>query len=245
MCSRDDGRYAAAHARYTDAFAGVAHEIVRVADARSMSEGYNRGLAQVRGEIVLMSHDDLELLAPRDFARRLIGHMRRFDLLGVAGTSRVVGPAWIHAVPPHLYGQLVHPDKDPAVFLVSIYSTPTRGVGGMQAIDGVLMCARRRLLDKLRFDERFDRFHLYDVDFSYAAHLAGFSVGVACDLDVFHNSFGRYDNPEWVGEAHKFIEKHAAVLPSTPVPLKWRATTLRMPGLEAAARLLRPDHWAD
>src|SRR5688500_4141752 len=90
MCSRDDARFAAAHARYTDAFGGFPHEIVRIPDARSMSEGYNRGLAQVRGDVIVMSHDDLELLAPRDFARRLLGHMDRFDLLGVAGTTRVV-----------------------------------------------------------------------------------------------------------------------------------------------------------
>jgi len=40
------------------------YEIVAVRDARSLAEGYNRGVARSSGDIVILSHDDIEFLDP-------------------------------------------------------------------------------------------------------------------------------------------------------------------------------------
>src|SRR5690348_2577735 len=103
MCSVDDGRAQAATQAYSRVFRGEEFEMIRIADATSLAEGLNRGLARSRGELVVFSHDDVEFLAP-DFARRLEGHMSHCDILGVAGTRRLAGPNWTDAGPPYLYG---------------------------------------------------------------------------------------------------------------------------------------------
>src|SRR5829696_8291577 len=139
ICSRDDARFGRAEAAYRAALSSVQHEIIRIPDARGMSEGYSRGIARTRGELLLLSHDDVELLSPDAFAPRLFGHMERFDLIGIAGTTRTVGPGWSMAGPPHLYGQVAHENAN-APLRVNIFSAPARFVGGVQALDGVLMC---------------------------------------------------------------------------------------------------------
>jgi len=37
---------------------------VRIPDARSLAEGYNRGLRRARGDLLLFSHDDVRIVTP-------------------------------------------------------------------------------------------------------------------------------------------------------------------------------------
>ena len=243
MCSRDDARFSSANATYAKALAGTDHELIRIPDARSMSEGYNRALSQAKGDLILLSHDDIELLSPDSFASRLLGHMERFDVLGVAGTTRLMGPAWFNAGPPWLYGQLVHPDPEPGHYRVSLFGAPARSMGSMQAVDGVLMCVRRPVFDKVQFDERYTRFHLYDIDFSFTAHLAGFRVGCAFDLDIHHKSAGSFKDPDWEAAGRAFIAKYEKQLAPPEFPVKWQGSVSKVSSLAEARRRLHPDHW--
>ena len=243
MCSRDDARFAAVSATYAPALAGVEHEVIRIPDARSMSEGYNRALVQSKGDLLLLSHDDIELLTPKEFVPRLLGHMQRFDVLGVAGTTRLMGPAWFNAGPPFLYGQVVHPDPEPGHYRVSLFNAPARAMGHMQAVDGVLMCVRRQVFERIRFDERYTSFHLYDIDFSFSAHRAGFSIGVACDLDLHHKSAGSFRDPEWEKAGHQFIAKYEKQLVPPDFPVKWQGSVSKVRSLAEAVRRLHSDHW--
>jgi len=58
-CSIDPVRAAAIERHYERLL-----EIVAVGDARSLAEGYNRGVARSSGDIVILSHDDIEFLDP-------------------------------------------------------------------------------------------------------------------------------------------------------------------------------------
>jgi GT2 family glycosyltransferase len=50
----------------------------------------------------------------------------------------------------------------------------------------------------LSFDEAtFDRFHFYDLDFSYRAHLAGAKVAICLDIALYHDSAGNYSEEYW------------------------------------------------
>ena len=243
MCSRDDARFAGASATYAKALAGTDHEVIRIPDARSMSEGYNRALLQAKGDPILLSHDDIELLSPDTFASRLLGHMEHFDVLGVAGTTRLMGPAWFNGGPPHLYGQLVHPHPDAGHYRVSLFGAPARSMGHMQAVDGVLMSVRRAVFERIRFDERYSGFHLYDVDFSFTAHLAGYRVGCAFDLDLYHHSAGAFRDPEWEKAAWAFMAKYEKQLAAPEFPVKWQGSVAKVNSLAEARRRLHPDHW--
>jgi GT2 family glycosyltransferase len=210
ICSIDDAKFAAAEMMYSRLFADEGHELIRIADARSLAEGYNRALRQARGQRIIFSHDDIEVISP-DLPAVVASRLDQYDLIGVAGTSRLVHPQWLMAGPPDIFGQVAHAEADGTIY-VNEYGAARRVVGGIQALDGVFMAARTEVARRVGFDEAtFDGFHLYDIDFSFRAHLAGFRLAVCCDICVIHRSVGVYD-ATWERFADRFARKHAGRL---------------------------------
>lgn len=103
ICNVNPAKFAAVSANYAERLAGHAHEIIGIHDAKSLSEGYNRGARRSRGDIVIFSHDDIEILTP-DFGRRLKAHLGRHDVIGPCGTSRLVAGHWMSSGWPRLHG---------------------------------------------------------------------------------------------------------------------------------------------
>src|SRR5271168_4354609 len=118
ICSIDPAKFVAVEAMYRAAMGDEPWELIGIHDARSIAEAYNRGFARSRGETVIFSHDDVEVLNP-DFPRRITGHVARFDMIGVAGTDCVIGARWKAAGASHWFGQIAHHWKD-GKFLVNI-----------------------------------------------------------------------------------------------------------------------------
>jgi len=243
ICSIDTQKFTAVSRMYAGLLAGHPHEIIHIPDARGLCEGYNRGFAQTRGELVIFSHDDVEFRAP-DFAGRLLGHMAYCDVAGVAGTDKLSGGDWCVTGPPHSYGQVIHSGTDPGYFRVMVYSVPTRRIDRMQALDGVFLCSRREVVERVGFDQAtFTGFHMYDVDFTYRAFRAGYRVSVCADLCPVHAAVSSYDEA-WTAEERKFRAKHAATLP--PVPLRWQQLAfVVVPTIGEAVEITRPRHWDD
>jgi glycosyltransferase involved in cell wall biosynthesis len=96
VCSVNAVRFTQISECYEQLLADVPHEIIGIRDARSLAEGYNRALQRARGDIVIFSHDDILILDP-DFARKISARIREFDLLGFAGSPRVVADNWFSA----------------------------------------------------------------------------------------------------------------------------------------------------
>lgn len=216
ICSISPEKFAAACATYR-AVLGAEVEIVGIHDARSLCEGYARGLAQSTGALVVFSHDDVEVLA-HDFEERLRRQCARFDLVGVAGTKRHAGASWFHTGWPHQQGFVPHRRPDETRYRVETYGADAVGVPA-QSLDGLFLAGRREVFETLGFDaETFDGFHLYDADLSWRAHLAGFKVGVALDLCILHQSIGARGQSfdAWQVYARRFLEKHKATLPDLP-----------------------------
>jgi GT2 family glycosyltransferase len=210
ICSVDDVRFAAVSANFADLLKNEPHEIIRIADARSICEGYARGIERSRGENLIFCHDDIEILN-HDFAARLKEHLGQYDLVGVAGTNRLIRGEWVAAGPPYIFGQIAqsHPQQG---FVVRIFGAPARSVGGIHAMDGLFFAARRAVVEKIPFDaQTFDGFHHYDLDFSFAAHLAGFRLGIANDIHIIHGSWGSQDQ-NWQNYARRFDQKYAGRL---------------------------------
>lgn len=242
ICSVNAARYRAATSMYGRLLAGAPHELIGVHDARSLCEGYNRGLEASRGDLVMFSHDDVEFLAP-DFGRRVRAYLGVYDLIGVAGTSRLLGPRWAKAGPPWIYGQVAQFARGMPGFEVSIFGAPARHVGGMQAFDGLWFACRREVAASVRFDaDTFDHFHLYDLDFTFRCHLAGFRLGVVNDLHAVHASRGGYD-AVWQQQADRFTAKHAASLDPMR-PRQFLVGGARVADKREAVELMTPPHWA-
>lgn len=216
ICSIDPLRFAAIRANLEERLAGRPWELIRIGDARSLAEGYNRGLAQSRGEFVVFCHDDIELLQA-DAIERLLAGLQRYDVLGVAGTTCLRDSHWISAGTPHIHGQVVQPDGQGG-WVLNVFCRHAEGAHAepVQALDGLFIAARRAVALALGFDAvRFDGFHLYDLDFSFRAHLAGYRVGVAHDLLIHHQSTGNKDEA-WRRLGVRFEEHFAAQLASQP-----------------------------
>ena len=237
ICSIDDARYAAAAASYGRALADWPHEIVRIGDARSLADGYTRGLARTQGEVVAFSHDDVAIL-PADFGHRLAQALAAADIVGVAGASRVAGPAWPHAGHPYLHGCVVYPDGDG--YRVSVYSRQVPIATGIRVLDGVLLAMPRDVAAAVGWDETTcPGFHGYDVDFSVRATHAGLRLAVASNLGVVHRSLGGF-GPEWQAAAERLIARHPELGGSRSPDTYFHAR--RVP--DAAAALALIDGWS-
>ena len=212
VCSIDAAKFARVTANYRNLFASRELEIIGIHDARSLSEGYNRGILQSRGERIILSHDDIEILTP-DFAERVERHLERFDLIGVAGTTRLVAGKWELAGDPYAFALISAPDAESGRYKTVLRGGGPLVVAGIQALDGVFMAMRRAVAVSVPFDEAcFDHFHLYDLDFSLRAHQAGFALAVCRDLVLIHDSMGRFD-AVWEEHRRRFEAKHHAHLP--------------------------------
>ncbi len=234
-------KFAAVTASFEATFAGIDHEVVGIHDAASMCEACNRGVREARGDIVVFAHDDIELAAP-DFAARLLDRLEDADVVGIAGTTRLVGPAWASSGPPHLHGQVGYRAGEQRIEVV-IFGLDAPLRADAQALDGCFLAVRRHVLEDVSFDAAaFTGWHLYDVDFTFSAWLAAHRVAVAADLLLIHQSRGQYD-AAWKQAAAAFTAKHRAALPPqgtlTPVRVQglamesideWRLVTERLTG---------------
>lgn len=230
ICSVDAAKFQRVSALYRRLLAGVTHQILGIHDARSLCEAYNRALGNVQGDIVVFSHDDVDILST-DFAARLVAALTRFDVVGVAGATRAAGPAWSWAGHPHVHGWITHRSAATGDWLVSI-SSPWPVVGGAQVLDGVLLAGWRRVFEAVRFDAAtFDGFHFYDVDFTLRAARAGWRIGICAELLLVHESEGRFD-ADWNRFADRFRAKYPDLDAPPGVSHRYEA---RVPGTREAA----------
>jgi GT2 family glycosyltransferase len=104
---------------------------------------------------------------------------------------------WFGSGPPHIHYWVTH-RLDGGALSAGLCGARGPVVDAAQGLDGVFIAARRSAVALLGFDqETFDGFHLYDLDFSYRAHLAGLRVAIALDLLLIHDSAGKYSTEYW------------------------------------------------
>jgi tetratricopeptide (TPR) repeat protein len=207
VCSRDEQKGRRIRAHYEALFAGRDFEVIQIYDARSLCEAYNRAFARAAGDVVIFSHDDIEIVSD-DVAVRLLRHLSTSDLAGVVGTTQLAGTSWIAAGWPRLHGCIVHPNRSGPGLDFNCYGPSPRDP--IQAVDGLLIAANRRVCERIRFDEAtFDGFHFYDLDFSYRAFREGFRIAVAWDVLIVHDSAGSGEG-NWQKYAQLFLAKHGS-----------------------------------
>jgi hypothetical protein len=226
ICSIDAAKFARASESFAARLAGTPHEIVGIHDAKSLAEGYTRGFARSRGETVVFSHDDVSI-ASEDFAGALGRALAQVDVVGIAGTTKVVGAYWPAAGHPHLRGWVTVPMRDGG-YSVNIYGIDAAISTELQGIDGCLFAARRDVVEKVGFDAgTFDAFHGYDLDFSFSAHRAGYRIGTSAEIVAIHASTGAFDDA-WKVYADRFEAKHRDALPAGFTPAPWQLARIRV-----------------
>ena len=242
-CSITPARYEALCENLRALLGDEPHEFVGIHDAKSMAEGYNRGLAQARGDTIIACHDDIEILAP-NFPQILQKRLEQYDLLGVAGSTSLRGSAWVNAGPPYIFGQIAQLDAKRKGYDVVVWSAPAACVGNMRIMDGVFLAGKRSVFESTPFDQKtFRGFHLYDLDFTLRASAAGFKLAVCTDLMLIHSSRGSWDQ-HWAADAQRFIDKHRQSFDTHPV-YPWSAMRVRVEKKEDLFEILRSPYWHD
>lgn len=212
-CSIDLRKQARFEANLAEHFADWPHELLVIHDARSLAEAYNRGIDRTTGEWIVFCHDDIEFVQV-DAPWRLHAALSHQALIGVAGTTRLTGPTSLWSGPSSGYCQVAHVTPEGRL-MSSLYGIGDGLVVNAEALDGVFLACHRSVADTIRFDaDTFDHFHLYDTDFSWRAHRAGFPVGIVQDLLLIHHSLGSFDDT-WQRYADRFMAKHPEV-PAAP-----------------------------
>lgn len=155
-------------------------------NTRPLGELYNAAIDQAAPEDVLIFvHDDV-YVDDWLLAQRVQEALQQFDVVGVAGNTRVqhrqvtwhlqpeadqpgVPSVWDHG---HLSGAICH---GPAQGKLSVYGPAPRAV---RLLDGVFLAGRAGVLQRagVRFDPALG-FHFYDLDFCLCAHQAGLRLG--------------------------------------------------------------------
>ena len=243
ICSSDDAKYEQAAQMYSRFWLADQFQIFQVRNVRSLAQGYNRGLAAAEGDTLIFSHDDVEILTP-DLGERIAHHLRTFDIVGVAGTSRLVQPRWLQAGPPYIHGQVAHPIPTGG-YMIDIYSASRRVFSGIQALDGVFLACRRDVARAVQFDEQtFDGFHLYDIDFTFRAYHAGYRLAVACDIQLIHQSVGNFDHT-WEMHARRFMEKHICRLAPLSSPREFQWAGCKVDDKQTIREVMTPINWDD
>jgi GT2 family glycosyltransferase len=233
VCSIDAGKLSACTARYAQRLHPRTFEVVAIADARSLAEGYTRGLREARGRWVIFSHDDAWPLSA-DFGARLADHLDAVDIVGVAGATRAISGFWGHAGQPDTHGHIVSPNPRTGKPDVLVWGAASPRIDGVRLLDGCFIAARRDVALEVGFDAaRFDGFHLYDADFVLRAQATGRRVAVAADLTLCHLSHGDFGSA-WQRYHARFIEAHAARLDRGPAR-RARVARLAFEDFDAAA----------
>jgi tetratricopeptide (TPR) repeat protein len=229
--SIDAEKFASVSRSIERAMAGAPYEIVGVHDARSMCDGYRRGLARSAGDPVVFCHDDIELLM-HDLPARLARHLERFDVFAPVGARKLVSMNWMDAGAEYLYGAMSGPRPDGSLS-TGFFGGETREVDGIAALEGIFIVARRAAALALGWDaETLDGWHGYDTDFSFRAHLAGWRVGVVLDLAILHASGGNYD-ASYLRAMARFAAKHAGKLATFRSGANIATTHIPMPDRDA------------
>jgi GT2 family glycosyltransferase len=113
-------------------------------------------------------------------------------------------------------------------------------ITGIQAIDGLFFAVNRRVVERVRFDEQFQGFHYYDLDFSLSCYQAGFQLAVVNDVHAIHLSSGSF-GPEWQRLAPRFLAKWQLRLTPRPErPLSFCGVTVRTK--EEVLEIINPSY---
>jgi len=235
VCSIDPAKYERVTATYRALLAGTAHELIGIHDARSLAEAYNRAACSAHGDVIVFSHDDVDIVSD-DLAGSVTRALARLDVAGIAGTSRLLNAHWPAAGHPFVHGWMSMPNREGPGYYVNVYGVDGALSEGLQAIDGVFFAVRREVLAAVAFDEQtFDAFHGYDVDFSYAAQRAGFRVGTTAEIALIHASSGRFD-ARWRTYAERFAAKHRGELPDAQPATRWSLARVFVPAKQDIVR---------
>jgi len=177
---------------------GIDYELIHVDNSEnkySIFSAYNFGISKSKFDYLCLIHEDVQFHS-HNWGLAIIAHLKdpKTGILGVAGGDLVtrVPASWATLISPSQNiiqtdiskNKTIH-QLDPEGYTLSKRSSVT--------LDGILLCMRKEITTKIRFDENLKGFHGYDYDISLQATVAGYINYVIYDIQLEHFSKGKTD----------------------------------------------------
>ena len=178
---------------------GVVYEIISIDNSEnqySIFSAYNIGFAKSKYPYICFVHEDV-FFHTTNWGEKVIAHLQNLNtgIIGLAGAGIVtrVPASWSSLL--SLSENIIQSDrsgkKETEIFRLPLnYNKSVRSV---ILLDGVFMCMRRELMEKIRFDETLNGFHGYDFDISIQSTVKGYVNNVIYDIVLEHFSRGKTD----------------------------------------------------
>lgn len=190
------------------------YEVIELVAAKSMGEGYNRGIRQATGEVLVFTHGDVRIWAGRKLWSDMIDTCKTegVGFVGVAGTTALcdTGVWWMDEPGGLKRGSVAHSDPDHGTYM-SMFGP----YGDVVVLDGVFLAIGNRFQLKGSWNNVFPEdtgFHFYDIEATLWAHTHGLRNKVIA-LPLYHGSQGKI-GPEWQKAREKFLNRYHDYLPA-------------------------------
>jgi len=176
---------------------GVDYEIVYIDNSEnkySIFAAYNLGITQSKYPYLCFVHEDV-FFHTSDWGEKVISHLQdtKTGIIGVAGSDLVtrIPASWANMISQgHNIILTDNARKKPTeiILLPKNYNLSKRS---SIILDGLFMCMRKDLTNKIHFDENLKGFHGYDYDISLQSIMAGYTNYVIYDIKLEHFSGGK------------------------------------------------------
>lgn len=174
---------------------GSRYEIIHIDNSEgkySIFEAYNLGIEKSRYPYLCFVHEDV-IFHTEGWGERVIEHLSNPEagIIGVAGSDLItrVPAGWsVSGKKMHLIQSQKGETKSHKIIIPENYQGKSRDV---ILLDGVFLCMRKEVTDRIKFNEHLKGFHGYDLDISLQSIEAGYINKVAYDILLEHFSKGR------------------------------------------------------
>ena len=183
---------------------------------------YNEGVRRAKGEILCFMHEDIVFHSNKwgKIIEDIYKLEEKYGVIGVIGgqffpktpTSYWEGGTGIGQI---IQGTIEHGQYRTFLNGRKIDSKAAGALVDVVAVDGLWMCASKRLFDEgiIRWDsDNFDSFHCYDMDICLQSIRSGYRVAVIGGIMIEHQSFGNTDMNYCI-QSQKLFNKWKDVLP--------------------------------
>jgi len=161
----------------------------------SLTEIYNKGLAEASSDIIVFCHDDI-IFETKSWGEKVLKAFEKnpeYGILGVAGTNHMISGMWWE-IRNAMHGTVKHTDGT-KVWTNKYSESYGNQIKEMITVDGLFIAINRKKI-KVGFDENFKGFHFYDISFCLSNYNLNVKIGLLSNVLLLHKSVGQV-NEQW------------------------------------------------
>lgn len=209
-----------------EATIGTEYELIVIDNSENkynIFEAYNIGLSKSNYPYLCFMHDDIAYHS-KNWGLNVVEHFSDASTgaIGIAGTPyypQMPGSWWGGSL---VNETLIHNINGTLKSVVKTANDTISIKNQVVVLDGVWLCIRRSLFEKIRFDElNFEGFHFYDMDICMQIHNLGYKLYCTSDVLLQHFYTGTVDS-KWIDNRIIFQKKWKHRLPTSVIKLTYR-----------------------